>query len=160
MDVEKLIELVWNYARVYDTSHEDYMRTKLKYEVWEKIGNELNSNETKAIKNMHIIVPEAVKRGSNVTLVCDYDLESSALYSVKWYKNEEEFYRFVPKEAPPSQVFEVSHISVNVPKLFSLLTFVTCGNNLVNWQKLLRGHLFTDKLQNEFKRYYGGAYMD
>ncbi|XP_072386248.1 uncharacterized protein [Diabrotica undecimpunctata] len=72
--------------------------------------------ETKAIKNMHIIVPEAVKRGSNVTLVCDYDLESSALYSVKWYKNEEEFYRFVPKEAPPSQVFEVSHISVNIWK--------------------------------------------
>ncbi|XP_056631945.1 uncharacterized protein LOC130442015 [Diorhabda sublineata] len=72
--------------------------------------------ETRALKNMHIIVPEAVKRGSNVTLVCDYDLESAALYSIKWYKDEEEFYRFVPKEAPPDQSFDVPFINVDISK--------------------------------------------
>lgn len=36
------------------------------------------------------------------------------LYSVRWYFESEEFYRYVPKESPPSIVFPVSGITVDV----------------------------------------------
>lgn len=63
---------------------------------------------------MDIKVPEAVRVGDTVTLACDYDLEQVALYTIKWYRNDEEFYRYVPKESPPSRVFLMPHLSVDV----------------------------------------------
>lgn len=54
---------------------------------------------------MKIVVPTAVRAGATVTLECDYDLENAALYSIRWYHGDEEFYRFVPKESPPYKVF-------------------------------------------------------
>lgn len=67
-----------------------------------------------ALRNMQIKVPEAVRVGDSVTLACDYDLESVALYTIKWYRNDEEFYRYVPKESPPSKVFTMPHVFVDV----------------------------------------------
>lgn len=63
---------------------------------------------------MQIHVPEAAKSGSSVTLGCDYDLEQAALYTIKWYIGDEEFYRYVPKESPPSRVFPMPHVNVDV----------------------------------------------
>ncbi|KAJ8981506.1 hypothetical protein NQ317_016503 [Molorchus minor] len=68
----------------------------------------------RALRNMHIKVPTAVRVGNSVTLACDYDLESVALYTIKWYRYEEEFYRYVPKESPPSKVFVMPHLNVDV----------------------------------------------
>ncbi|KAJ8945760.1 hypothetical protein NQ318_022858 [Aromia moschata] len=62
---------------------------------------------------MEIKVPEAVRLGDSVTLACDYDLESVALYTIKWYRYDEEFYRYVPKESPPSKVFAMAHLNVD-----------------------------------------------
>uniref|UniRef100_A0A2S2PAJ8 Ig-like domain-containing protein n=1 Tax=Schizaphis graminum TaxID=13262 RepID=A0A2S2PAJ8_SCHGA len=45
---------------------------------------------------------------------CTYDLENTALYSIKWYLRDQEFYRYVPKESPPTRVFPMSGIIVNV----------------------------------------------
>lgn len=59
-------------------------------------------------------IPRVVKSGETVTLACDYDLEQAALYAIKWYKNEVEFYRFVPKESPPSKAFSLPHVNVDV----------------------------------------------
>ncbi|CAD7084348.1 unnamed protein product [Hermetia illucens] len=39
--------------------------------------------------------------------------EGEALYSVKWYKDNEEFYRFVPKVNPPQQSYKVDGIRVD-----------------------------------------------
>ena len=39
-------------------------------------------------------VPSYAVKGSDVVLECDYDLEGADLYSVKWYKNGLEFYRY------------------------------------------------------------------
>lgn len=45
----------------------------------------------------------------------------AALYSVRWYFGAEEFYRYVPKESPPTLVFPVSGINVDVSiNLFQL----------------------------------------
>lgn len=43
------------------------------------------------------------------------------LYSVRWYFESEEFYRYVPKESPPSIVFPVSGITVDVSISFYLV---------------------------------------
>lgn len=67
-----------------------------------------------ALKAMKIEVPEAVQSGDSVTLRCNYDLEEAALYTIKWYRGDEEFYRFVPKESPPSKVFPMPPASVDV----------------------------------------------
>ncbi|KAG5862933.1 hypothetical protein JTB14_025710 [Gonioctena quinquepunctata] len=69
--------------------------------------------DVRALTNMHIRAPEAVKKGDSDVGVY-YDLESAALYTIKWYRNDEEFYRFVPKESPPSQAFDVPHLEVDV----------------------------------------------
>jgi hypothetical protein len=36
------------------------------------------------LKDVKVLVPAAVKRGENVNLICQYDLEGDTLYSMKW----------------------------------------------------------------------------
>jgi len=52
--------------------------------------------------------------GDDANLRCSYDLESQTLYAVKWYRGVEEFYRFIPRELRPKQVFPMAGISVDV----------------------------------------------
>lgn len=59
-------------------------------------------------------MPEYVKVNDSVTLACEYDLEDVALYTIKWYWNGIEFYRFVPKESPPSKAFTIANFNVDV----------------------------------------------
>ncbi|XP_069961990.1 uncharacterized protein beat-VI [Bactrocera oleae] len=66
------------------------------------------------LKDLKIFVPEAVIMGNAATLSCQYDLGQAALYSVRWYFGTEEFYRYVPKESPPTLVFPVSGINVDL----------------------------------------------
>lgn len=63
---------------------------------------------------MRFVAPEAVKVGDDATLSCDYDLEGVALYSIRWYRYDVEFYRYLPKESPPTKVFPVEHVRVDV----------------------------------------------
>jgi hypothetical protein len=34
--------------------------------------------------------------GSSLSLSCNYQLEGSTLYSIKWYRDDMEFFRFTP----------------------------------------------------------------
>lgn len=72
--------------------------------------------ECESLKSVIIYVPEVVKSGDTVTLSCDYDLEQAALYTIKWYRDDVEFYRFVPKESPPSKAFSVPFINVDISR--------------------------------------------
>jgi len=47
-----------------------------------------------------------VEVGQSVTLVCDHTLEDETLYSLKWYINGMEFFRYIPSESPQVAVFE------------------------------------------------------
>ncbi|GFG35313.1 hypothetical protein Cfor_01360, partial [Coptotermes formosanus] len=67
-----------------------------------------------SLRGVRVDVPEAVLTGDTARLACDYDLEHAALYSIKWYRGLEEFYRFVPKESPPTRVFPLPGINVDV----------------------------------------------
>ncbi|XP_068207682.1 uncharacterized protein [Palaemon carinicauda] len=59
-------------------------------------------------------VPLYAFAGGQATLSCSFDLQSRKLYSLKWYHNGTEFYRYVPTErkAPisikPSHTFSVT----------------------------------------------------
>ncbi|CAG9133762.1 unnamed protein product [Plutella xylostella] len=60
-----------------------------------------------SLRNVSISVPRGVLSGEGaaVSLRCDYDLEGAALYSIRWYRGDTEFYRYVPREMPPTMVF-------------------------------------------------------
>lgn len=66
------------------------------------------------LKDLNINVPVAVPSGSTLQMNCTYDLENTALYSIKWYLRDQEFYRYVPKESPPTRVFPSPGIVVDV----------------------------------------------
>lgn len=67
--------------------------------------------------------------GNSTRLECKYDLQGEKLYTVKWYKDGNEFYRFLPGELPEVQVFEVPGVHVDVSpnflnkKLYTLIFF-------------------------------------
>ncbi|KAJ8917514.1 hypothetical protein NQ315_005563 [Exocentrus adspersus] len=73
-------------------------------------------SESSSLRAMKIRVPEVARSGDTVTLSCEYDLEQVALYSIKWYWNDEEFYRFVPKESPPFRAFSMRHVNVDISR--------------------------------------------
>lgn len=66
------------------------------------------------LRNVSVIVPAAVSPGDTVTLQCSYDLEGDELYTVKWYKGRQEFFRYVPKELPHTLVFPLPGVNVDV----------------------------------------------
>ena len=52
--------------------------------------------------------------GQSAHLGCDYNLGNSSLYSVKWYKNGQEFFRFMPSMSRSFEVFHVSGVNLDV----------------------------------------------
>ncbi|KAG5318869.1 MOS1T transposase, partial [Pseudoatta argentina] len=61
--------------------------------------------ETNGLRMLELIVPQHAVLGQNVSLECNFNLDGEKLYSVKWYKDGNEFYRYVPREKPPVLVF-------------------------------------------------------
>ncbi|KAG7299390.1 hypothetical protein JYU34_016337 [Plutella xylostella] len=71
----------------------------------------------RGLHNLEINVPPAVLVGETVTLECSWELEDEeALYSVKWYRGREEFYRYIPKELPHTRVFPLPGIEVDISR--------------------------------------------
>lgn len=59
-------------------------------------------------------IPNHTIRHTDVRLDCHYDLDGEALYSVKFYKDGNEFYRFVPRDIPPVLIFDQPGVAVDV----------------------------------------------
>ena len=70
-------------------------------------------------------VPGQLILGSSADLVCNYALAGSKLYSVKWYKDGQEFFRFMPSMDTQIEVFPVRGVSVDVSKPSFLNEFYT-----------------------------------
>ena len=72
-----------------------------------------------------MIPPHALK-GHQAVLRCNYDLEGDDLYSVKWYFNQKEFYRYIPTDNPKVTIFNHhAGVIVNVsPFSISLIDFL------------------------------------
>lgn len=85
----------------------------------------------------------SVKRGDNVNLFCQFDLEGDSLYSVKWYKGKREFFRFTPNETPSLKVFPVAGINVEVSKHFISFFFIFFMNVIyiyIMWLQITLSH--------------------
>ncbi|XP_049765240.1 uncharacterized protein LOC126094731 [Schistocerca cancellata] len=68
---------------------------------------------TGALQLRRLSVPQYKVRGDMALLQCLYDLEDDALYSVKWYKDDEEFYRYVPRSHPPQHSYKIDGVKVD-----------------------------------------------
>ncbi|XP_047494023.1 uncharacterized protein LOC125042435 [Penaeus chinensis] len=69
--------------------------------------------ESTGIRVTSLEVPDHVTRGHDVELRCSWDLTSHKLYSVKWYRDGQEFYRFLPSEDPPRATLPLRGVHVN-----------------------------------------------
>lgn len=70
----------------------------------------------RCIRILSLEVPQTVVVGTEAQLRCAYDLEGDLLYSVKWYRDDVEFFRFVPSDRPPGQFFPVDGIKVDLQR--------------------------------------------
>lgn len=66
------------------------------------------------LKDLTINVPAMVRSGDTVTLSCHYDLEGLQLYTIQWFFEDNEFYKYQPDRDQPFSTFNVSNIQVNV----------------------------------------------
>lgn len=67
-----------------------------------------------ALRLLRVDVPKVAIEGQVATLRCEYDLEEDKLYSVLWYKDHEEFYRYVPRNDPKQLSYELEGFRVLV----------------------------------------------
>ncbi|XP_042899950.2 junctional adhesion molecule 2A [Parasteatoda tepidariorum] len=70
-----------------------------------------------SIKITKFEVPSLVIPGDSAVLTCFYDLGREKLYSVKWYKDKVEFFRFFPSLTPQYMAFPVPGIDIDLSKL-------------------------------------------
>lgn len=71
---------------------------------------------------VRVSVPQYKVRGDMALLECQYELgDADKLYSVKWYKDNEEFYRYVPRSDTVKQSFKVEGVRVEVSAAESVL---------------------------------------
>lgn len=70
--------------------------------------------ESGALRLIKVVVPEYIYLNKPASLECQYDLENDKLYTVQWYKDNDEFYRYVPKYFPPHISYRIDDIKVDV----------------------------------------------
>lgn len=67
-----------------------------------------------ALRMTSLQIPEHVVLNETVRMQCNFNLDKEQLYSVKWYKDGHEFYRFTPRDRPEVLMFPVRGVNVNV----------------------------------------------
>ncbi|KAL7725720.1 hypothetical protein ACLKA6_018551 [Drosophila palustris] len=72
----------------------------------------LCSDNVESLTMTEIRIPKHIMRHEDAILGCKFDLDGESLYSVKWYKDGFEFYRYVPRDMPPGQVFPLPGVDV------------------------------------------------
>uniref|UniRef100_A0A8D8M3Z7 Ig-like domain-containing protein n=1 Tax=Cacopsylla melanoneura TaxID=428564 RepID=A0A8D8M3Z7_9HEMI len=67
------------------------------------------------LKILEFEVPATVNISQKlVELRCTFDMEGRNLFAVKWYKDDAEFYRYMPKMDPKKQHFNTTGISLDM----------------------------------------------
>lgn len=69
-----------------------------------------------SLKLPRVHVPHYRFEKEEALLECDYELGSARLYAVKWYKDNEEFFRYVPRFKPPIKTHRVEGVTVDVSR--------------------------------------------
>ncbi|XP_026274063.1 uncharacterized protein LOC113203532 [Frankliniella occidentalis] len=99
--------------------------------------------------------PPAVERGQQARLVCNYDLENTKLYSVKYYRGQREFFRFFASEKPQTKVFAIGKVPINVDLSRSNATQVV----LTNVDHALAGNVTCEVTVEPFRMLIAGAIL-
>eukprot|EP00096_Caligus_rogercresseyi_P002471 TRINITY_DN14604_c0_g1_i1.p1 TRINITY_DN14604_c0_g1~~TRINITY_DN14604_c0_g1_i1.p1 ORF type:complete len:311 (+),score=72.94 TRINITY_DN14604_c0_g1_i1:859-1791(+) len=73
----------------------------------------LISEIVSSIQLHDVTIPPHAIRGQNTRLKCNYDLQGDKLYSIKWYRNGKEFYRYIPTDIPSRSIFNGNGIHVD-----------------------------------------------
>lgn len=73
------------------------------------------------LKWVRVSVPQYRIPGDMALLQCDYNLGNDNLYAVKWYKDNEEFFKFLPKARPEASSYSVEGIHVDVSLIHFLI---------------------------------------
>lgn len=89
-------------------------KTNIFFTIWKQQFFFQGTISITGLKWVRVNVPQYRIPGETATLQCHYNLGNSSLYAVKWYKEHEEFYRFVPKARPQSSSYEVDGVYVDV----------------------------------------------
>ncbi|XP_027842598.1 uncharacterized protein LOC114123731 [Aphis gossypii] len=63
-----------------------------------------------------LIIPQWADLRSSVTLHCQFNTGGDSLYSVKWYKDDHEFFRYTPGLNPQTLVFDMDGVNVDESK--------------------------------------------
>ncbi|XP_034195108.1 uncharacterized protein LOC117611268 [Osmia lignaria lignaria] len=66
-----------------------------------------------ALRMTALQIPQHVVLNETVRMQCNFNLDNEVLYSVKWYKDGHEFYRYLPRDVPSVQTFRVTGVNVN-----------------------------------------------
>ncbi|XP_013774698.1 uncharacterized protein LOC106459612 [Limulus polyphemus] len=73
----------------------------------------------KVVHSLRIVsldIPRNVEIGQKVELMCYYDLGEDQLYSIKWYRDNIEFFRYMPGDRPHLHYFPIEGIKVDLRK--------------------------------------------
>ncbi|KAG8240320.1 hypothetical protein J437_LFUL000795 [Ladona fulva] len=81
-----------------------------------------------SLRLLELKVPDAAELGESTTLECKFELGGGedSLYSVKWYKDDHEFFRYTPDDQPQIQLFPVAGVTLDVSSVSHpwLMSFV------------------------------------
>ncbi|XP_041987071.1 uncharacterized protein LOC121738872 [Aricia agestis] len=72
--------------------------------------------QAESIRIVDLQVPGHAAEGGSALLGCQYDLEGEELYSVKWYKDGQEFYRYVPSNTETISYFPMTGVMVDISR--------------------------------------------
>ncbi|XP_023246648.1 uncharacterized protein LOC106643543 [Copidosoma floridanum] len=62
---------------------------------------------------LEILPRDAVEQGHDATLRCHYDLDGKPLFALKWYRGEQEIYRYLPSLTPAIKIFNYTWIQID-----------------------------------------------
>ncbi|KAK6640420.1 hypothetical protein RUM44_012114 [Polyplax serrata] len=84
-----------------------------------------------SLRLLEVKIPQHAVRDQDAHLECKYELRGESLYAVKWYKDGHEFFRYIPKDNPPTQIFELPGVRVNVSFLEVFQSVVSIAESVV-----------------------------
>lgn len=71
-----------------------------------------------------VAIPELVKLNEGFWINCSHQTELEDIYAIKWYKDDEEFYRYLPNASPKVSIYQTNGIQLDV-------SIISSGNDLL-----------------------------
>ncbi|XP_065205813.1 uncharacterized protein LOC135835476 [Planococcus citri] len=100
------------------------------------------SAETESLRLTDVHIPRHMDLHQPAVLSCNFDLANGKLYSVKWYKDEFEFFRYMPANNPQILTFPLNGVNLDLSQ--SNMTVITLNPLSFNSSGSYRCEVSTD----------------